>query len=116
MPPPLLHGVVKTYEDQQRWVEHGIAICNGAWGEERLLNSAEGLRLSTAFSGTGGPEVALGTVRCALTHFYGVTFESEPICWAVDFFDQSQYELLMLSEKACVFTNMIGFLIPAACL
>ena len=85
MPKPQLHGVVRSYEDQQRWIEHHIAVCAGVWGEERLLNNAEGLRLSTAFSGTGGPEVSFNSVRCGLSHFYGKSFESEAVCWAVDF-------------------------------
>ena len=115
MPKPQLHGVVRSYEDQQRWIEHHIAVCAGVWGEERLLNNAEGLCLSTAFSGTGGPEVSFNSVRCGLSHLYGKSFESEAVCVGLLFlFDQSQYDLLMLSDDACVFSDMVGFIVPAA--
>ena len=70
--------VVRSYEDQQKWIEHALAVLFEHVGEDgfvRLLEASGKFTLSTAFSGTGGLETADRILRCALRRFVGPVSE-----------------------------------------
>ena len=71
---PLKLPVVSTYDDQRRWMEHGLAVIFERFGDEaatRLCEASAKYTMSTAFSGTGGPETCDRSLRSAMRHFVG---------------------------------------------
>ena len=95
-------------------MEHQLAVAlehlrvDADDGMDAMTAVINELSMSTAFSGTGGPEVSLHSMCCCLRHFSGTASALEPKhLFGIEVLQESQYELLMLPEKLeCLFCDM----------
>ena len=102
---------VASLADAGRWVEHNLAVMldqcvDRDSGEDagqsvlqRLAACLGHVTISTAFSGTGGPENALHALECGLQHFSGVDLRrAGRSCFVVEWAPESAMELQMLAH------------------
>lgn len=114
---PQLISEVDTVSDAFKWVEHNFAVLadwQGTGMLDRIGRAMDGLRVSSAFSGTGGSENVLDALAAGVQHFSPdfdgkrPSYSSE---WCCEYFDESRYELRMLRHRPKhVFGDMTDFL------
>ena len=77
---------VRSLSDAARWLEHSLAVLLRSVEDDqrklavlkRMSKCMQRLTLSTAFSGTGGPENALNSIAHGLKHFTGCKETRQP--------------------------------------
>ena len=108
---------VHSLEDACRWAGHYIAVACDQIGRDaalqELASQVTGMSTSSAFSGTGGPEVVMHVYHKAFEHFMGQTMTTADHLFAIEYDVEGQNELLMLPEPpACLFTDMTDCINP----
>ena len=110
---------VKSVDDLRRWMEHNVATAldylgmGTHGGLQELKSVINGTTLSTAFSGTGGPEVAMDGIACCVKFcLRDVDAPRMQSLFAIENLVQSQCELRMLPTRPlCIFHDMTDCLV-----
>ena len=107
---------VRSLNDLQRWSEHHMAIVSEQWGVTRTNAAAASMgdaTMSTAYSGTGGAEVATSFYTQCINAKTDSDLSTRNL-FCVEYNVESQYELMMLTEvDCCIFGDMTNFLVPS---
>eukprot|EP00959_Pyramimonas_sp_CCMP1952_P296321 6198863-Pyramimonas_sp.AAC.1 len=110
-------NTVKSLEDAFRWTEHNLAVLSNnasaaPAGLEGLAKVAHDMAHSSAFSGVGAPEAALGMVLRRLGDAVGTTLRCENK-FAIEKREESRVELMCHDcAPTCVFEDMMDFVNP----
>ena len=105
---------VESLQDAFRWVEFNLGVLQRECSLDGIATRLRNTRLSTSFSGTGGAENALDAIVHGLRRFTPGGCSPPTNEFAVEWFDESRYELRMLrNPPKHVFTDICDFIHPS---
>ena len=104
--------IVRSLEEALGWFSDICSRCGGRPFMNRVYRHMQGVTVSTAFSGIGAAEVALGTIERGLATA-GMQELSVRSLFAVEINTECQIELQCLATKPdCIYADMVELIAP----